>query len=168
MTYNSLPALEGPNVASSAAHMSLPLSNDIYESNKESIGAFLSAVFSADGYVSVTKKGAIIGLGMSNEMFIRDVGKLLEYYGIRYSIHKSVDKRSDYKRLDSYVITITDKFSQKLFLDNINFINPQKSEKLEFAYNKIQFSHHLMPFLQKKSLCIRTIQLLLLNLCRYN
>ena len=105
--------------------------NDIYESNKESIGAFLSAVFSADGYVSVTKTGAIIGLAMSNEMFIRDVGKLLEYYGIRYSIHKSVDKRSDYKRLDSYVITITDKFSQKLFLDNINFINPQKSEKLE-------------------------------------
>lgn len=105
--------------------------NDIYESNKESIGAFISAVFSADGYISVVKKGATVGLGMSNEMFIRDIGRLLEHYGIRYSICKNVDKRNDYNRLDSYVLTITDKFSQKLFLDNIGFINPQKMEKLE-------------------------------------
>ena len=104
--------------------------DEIFKSNHKTISNFISALFSADGSISFGKKSAILSLSMNNEEFIYDVGRLLELYGIRYSISKWEDKRTDYNRLPSFSINISDKYSIDLFKNNIGFFNPAKNEKL--------------------------------------
>jgi len=105
--------------------------DEIFTSNKDSISLFLSSLFSADGCVASGKKSFCVELSMSNEMFIRDVGSLLEMYGIRYSVYRYLDKRASYKRKENWKISILDKHSLSIFEKEIGFLNPQKSEKLK-------------------------------------
>lgn len=101
----------------------------ILKTNKEEISAFLSRLFSTDGWASVAqsenKKIPQIGYCSVSEIMIQQVRHLLLKFGIHCIVHKRNSKLNG-KIFESFVLFITDSQSIEKFINEIGIFSKEK------------------------------------------
>jgi len=119
------------------SHKSNGIPTKIWESNHEFIKGFIDGIFSSDGYVD-EKRNRII-LTSKYEKLLLDIQKLLNFYGIRSYIRKSVissnfsaTKEKKYIRYDLYIGTLHCEKFAKIF----SLTHNEKNKKLKSFIGK--------------------------------
>ncbi len=100
----------------------------IFLSSKKIKSQFLKAAFSCDGFVS--KNGANIIYYSNSELFLKDLGLLLEDFGIHSKIRPKKTKCNG-KYFLSYCLSIWDYNSIKNFQNEISFFSKEKRNRVE-------------------------------------
>jgi ribonucleoside-diphosphate reductase alpha chain len=98
------------------------------------VAAYLRSLFQAEGYVSPRESSTLVGLDMISEELVRGVQALLARFGIFARVGKKVESRED--RHDLWGIRIQNAGDRRTFADEIGFIDPVKSAKLEASFEK--------------------------------
>ena len=91
--------------------------------------AYLKSIFQAEGYSSIKKNAAKIGLAMISKDFVQEIQILLIKLGIYSRLRRKKEKRED--REDTYEIDIGIGSERREFLEKIGFISKNKEVKAE-------------------------------------
>ncbi len=92
------------------------------------VTAYLRSIFQAEGYVSLSDRGARIGVDMISEGIVRGTQALLARYGIFSRVRLKADRRGN--RKDCWSLTIRSLGDRIAFANEIGFIDPKKEAKL--------------------------------------
>lgn len=116
--------------------------SSIWESNRQTVSAFLRGLFSADGSVQISGKGRIsVRLSQANKKLLLDCQILLTQLGIYSSVLKRRDSRDllmndgvggkkIYTSSDMYELIISGRDNLCQFFDEIGFLQKSKNNKL--------------------------------------
>jgi len=96
------------------------------------VAAYLRSLFQAEGYVSARERSTLVAFDMICEGLIRDVQALLARFGIFARVSRKTEKRVD--RHDMWCIRIQNGGDCRIFADEIGFIDPVKTAKLEASF----------------------------------
>jgi ribonucleotide reductase alpha subunit len=99
------------------------------------VATYLRSLFQAEGYVSIGRTSAHVGLAMVSERLVRGVQDLLTRFGIFSRVSFKADSRPD--RKGCWCISINTVGDQDLFAAEIGFVDPRKAEKLEQAIDRV-------------------------------
>jgi len=99
----------------------------ILKSKNIVLAGFLKGLFDAEGYAA--KRG--LGLGMNNEIMVKQAQLALLRFGILASVHEYDNRRNPYSKKTRFTLDITEKKSLETFRDEIGFSCRAKSKKLE-------------------------------------
>ncbi|HSJ51711.1 MAG TPA: vitamin B12-dependent ribonucleotide reductase [Actinomycetota bacterium] len=97
--------------------------------------AYLRSLFQAEGYVSVRRSSARIGLDMVSERLIRGVQQLLGRFGIFARVRFKADARPD--RKGCWSLSINPVGDQITFAEEIGFVDRKKTDRLEMGIDRI-------------------------------
>jgi len=97
----------------------------ILKSSDESLAAFISGFFDAEGYVSKSR----IAVGFNNEMLARQIQVALLRLGIISSINEYDNRRNPYSKNIRYTVAIDDLESIRKFSELIGFTSKEKQDK---------------------------------------
>ncbi len=98
------------------------------------VAAYLRSIFQAEGYVSARERSTLVGLDMIGEELIRGLQHLLARFGIFARVGRKKESRPD--RHDLWGIRIQNAGDRRIFADEIGFIDPVKTAKLEASFEK--------------------------------
>jgi ribonucleoside-diphosphate reductase alpha chain len=98
------------------------------------VAMYLRSLFQAEGYVSIGRTSAHVGLAMVSERLVRGVQDLLTRFGIFSRVSFKPDSRPD--RKGCWCISINTVGDQDLFAAEIGFVDPRKVDKLEQAIDR--------------------------------
>lgn len=99
----------------------------IMRSKDDVVAHFLKGLFDAEGYISGMKK---LGLGMNNNLLVRQTQMLLLRFGIICSVYEYDNKANPYSKNIRYSIQISEKESLEKFNKYVGFISEEKSLRL--------------------------------------
>jgi len=99
----------------------------ILKSSNQSLAAFLSGFFDAEGYVSSQR----IGLGINNKILAKQLQLCLLRFGIISSLWEYDNRKNPYSNNIRYTISIDDGTSVKRFCEQIGFNSSEKQNKLK-------------------------------------
>jgi ribonucleoside-diphosphate reductase alpha chain len=93
------------------------------------VAAYLRSLFQAEGYVSIRERSAAVGLDMIAEGIVRGVQTLLARFGIFSRVRFKADRRDN--RAGCWSLSIRSLGDRRAFADEIGFVDPAKSTKLD-------------------------------------
>ena len=93
------------------------------------VAAYLRSIFQAEGSVSFRARSAVVAVDMISEKVIRGIQQLLSRFGIFARVGFKNDARPD--RKGCWSVRIQNLGDRHFFADQIGFIDPIKSDKLE-------------------------------------
>ncbi|MGH2590131.1 MAG: vitamin B12-dependent ribonucleotide reductase, partial [Actinomycetota bacterium] len=102
------------------------------------VAAYLRSLFQAEGYVSVRGSSARVGLDMISEEIVRGIQQLLGRFGIFSRVRFKADVRKD--RKGCWSLSIGPVGDQVTFAEEIGFLDPRKTDRLEMAIDRIGVS----------------------------
>ena len=106
----------------------------LYNAPLPVVAAYLKSLFQAEGYVSVQGSSARVGLDMISERLVRGAQDLLARFGIFSRVRFKADARSD--RKGCWSLTINPVGDQVTFAEEIGFLDPRKTDRLEMAIDR--------------------------------
>src|SRR5690606_3062085 len=98
------------------------------------VAAYLRSLFQAEGYVSLRERSALVGIDMISERLMRGVQRLLLRFGIFSRLSFKADRRPD--RAGCWSLRIQNAIDRELFADEIGFVEPRKTARLEESFGK--------------------------------
>ncbi|WIX89133.1 vitamin B12-dependent ribonucleotide reductase [Amycolatopsis sp. DG1A-15b] len=98
------------------------------------VAAYLRSIFQAEGYVSARERSTLVALDMIGEDLVRGLQQLLARFGIFARVGRKKESRPD--RHDLWGIRIQNAGDRRIFADEIGFIDPVKTAKLEVSFEK--------------------------------
>ncbi|MDQ7802326.1 adenosylcobalamin-dependent ribonucleoside-diphosphate reductase [Amycolatopsis sp. A133] len=98
------------------------------------VAAYLRSIFQAEGYVSARERSTLVALDMIGEGLVRGLQQLLARFGIFARVGRKKESRPD--RHDLWGIRIQNAGDRRIFADEIGFIDPVKTAKLEASFEK--------------------------------
>ena len=98
------------------------------------VAAYLRSIFQAEGYVSARERSTLVALDMIGEELVRGLQQLLARFGIFARVGRKKESRPD--RHDLWGIRIQNAGDRRIFADEIGFIDPVKTAKLEASFEK--------------------------------
>ncbi|MGW4060468.1 vitamin B12-dependent ribonucleotide reductase [Amycolatopsis sp. NPDC004747] len=104
------------------------------------VAAYLRSIFQAEGYVSARERSTLVAVDMIGEELIRGVQQLLARFGIFARVGRKKESRPD--RHDLWGIRIQNAGDRRIFADEIGFIDPVKTAKLEASFEKPGLAAH--------------------------
>ncbi|MEW6059749.1 MAG: vitamin B12-dependent ribonucleotide reductase [Actinomycetota bacterium] len=104
------------------------------------VAAYLRSLFQAEGYVSVRASSARVGLDMVSEELVRGVQQLLARFGIFSRVRFKGDRRAD--RKGCWSLSISPVGDQVTFAEEIGFLDPGKTDRLEMALDRVGIATH--------------------------
>ncbi len=97
------------------------------------VAAYLRSMFQADGYVSVRKTSALVGLDLVSEDLVRGVQALLSRFGIFARVSFKRDRRAN-RQGGIWNVRIQNAGDRRMFAEEIGFVDPVKAERLERSF----------------------------------
>jgi ribonucleoside-diphosphate reductase alpha chain len=104
----------------------------LYDAPLPVVAAYLRSVFQAEGFVSARVASTVVEVDMIPERLIRGMQRLLLRFGIYSRVGFKNDPRAD--RKGCWTLRIQTAGDRRIFADEIGFIDPVKSEKLERSF----------------------------------
>jgi ribonucleoside-diphosphate reductase alpha chain len=104
----------------------------LYDAPLPVVAAYLRSVFQAEGFVSARAASTVVEVDMIPERLIRGMQQLLLRFGIYSRVGFKNDSRAD--RKGCWTLRIQTAGDRRIFADEIGFIDPVKSEKLERSF----------------------------------
>ncbi|RSM40047.1 vitamin B12-dependent ribonucleotide reductase [Amycolatopsis balhimycina DSM 5908] len=98
------------------------------------VAAYLRSIFQAEGYVSARERSTLVALDMIGEDLVRGLQQLLARFGIFARVGRKKESRPD--RHDLWGIRIQNAGDRRIFADEIGFIDPVKTAKLEASFEQ--------------------------------
>ncbi|MGV9362762.1 vitamin B12-dependent ribonucleotide reductase [Amycolatopsis sp. NPDC003731] len=98
------------------------------------VAAYLRSIFQAEGYVSARERSTLVALDMIGEDLVRGLQQLLARFGIFARVGRKKESRPD--RHDLWGIRIQNAGDRRIFADEIGFVDPVKTAKLEASFEK--------------------------------
>lgn len=98
------------------------------------VAAYLRSIFQAEGYVSARERSTLVALDMIGEELVRGLQQLLARFGIFARVGRKKESRPD--RHDLWGIRIQNAGDRRIFADEIGFLDPVKTAKLEASFEK--------------------------------
>ncbi len=98
------------------------------------VAAYLRSVFQAEGFVSARERSTVVEVDMISEQLIRGMQSLLARFGIFARVGFKVDSREN--RKGCWTLRIQNEGDRRIFADEIGFIDPVKTEKLNRSFDK--------------------------------
>jgi len=98
------------------------------------VAAYLRSLFQAEGYVSARKASTLVGLDMVSEELVRGVQGLLGRFGIFARVGFKRDERPG-RQGGIWGLRIQNAGDRRIFADEIGFVDPVKSAKLEAGFD---------------------------------
>ncbi|HEY3940981.1 MAG TPA: vitamin B12-dependent ribonucleotide reductase [Acidimicrobiales bacterium] len=95
------------------------------------VRAYLRSLFQAEGYVSIKRRSAVVGMAMISEGVVRGAQALLARFGIFSRVRFKPDRRSD--RRGCWSLSIQALGDRAAFAEEIGFVDPAKAAKLEVS-----------------------------------
>ena len=96
------------------------------------VAAYLRSVFQAEGFVSAQTASTVVEVDMIPEGLIRGIQQLLLRFGIYSRVSFEPDPRAD--RKGCWAVRIQTAGDRRIFADEIGFVDPVKSQKLEQGF----------------------------------
>ncbi|MDQ3986647.1 MAG: hypothetical protein M3280_09140 [Actinomycetota bacterium] len=93
------------------------------------VASYLKSVFQAEGYVSPRERSAVLAVDMISEKLVRGLQQLLVRFGIFARVSFKPDSRED--RKGCWSVRVQNLCDRRTFADEIGFIDPVKTRKLE-------------------------------------
>ncbi|MFC5999017.1 vitamin B12-dependent ribonucleotide reductase [Quadrisphaera sp. GCM10027208] len=106
----------------------------LYSAPLPVVAAYLRSVFQAEGFVSARSSSTVVEVDMISEGIIRGMQSLLLRFGIFSRVGFKRDARTD--RVGCWTLRIQNEGDRRTFTDEIGFVDPIKSEKLERSFDK--------------------------------
>ncbi|WP_375500212.1 vitamin B12-dependent ribonucleotide reductase [uncultured Jatrophihabitans sp.] len=97
------------------------------------VAAYLRSIFQAEGFVSPRERSTMIGMAMIGEDLVRGIQALLSRFGIFARVGHKLEKRAD--RHDTWEIRIQNAGDRRIFADEIGFLDPVKTAKLDASFD---------------------------------
>jgi ribonucleoside-diphosphate reductase alpha chain len=97
------------------------------------VAAYLRSVFQAEGFVSARRASTVVEVDMISERLIRGMQRLLLRFGIYSRVGFKRDARAD--RHGCWTLRIQTAGDRRIFADEIGFIDPLKTDKLERSFD---------------------------------
>jgi ribonucleoside-diphosphate reductase alpha chain len=101
----------------------------LYDAPLPVVAAYLRSVFQAEGFVSARAASTVVEVDMIPERLIRGIQRLLLRFGIYSRVGFKSNSRTD--RKGCWTLRIQTAGDRRIFADEIGFLDPVKSEKLE-------------------------------------
>lgn len=114
----------------------------IWNSNKETVAAYLRGLFSADGYVNISnhKKSISIRLSQNSKLLLLECKQLLGQFGVKSSVIQRRDAhkkwmndgrggRKEYDCKTQYELIVSGILNSTKFMENIAFLQVFKNKK---------------------------------------
>ncbi|MEU0534998.1 vitamin B12-dependent ribonucleotide reductase [Amycolatopsis tolypomycina] len=98
------------------------------------VAAYLRSIFQAEGYVSARERSTLVALDMIGEDLVRGLQQLLARFGIFARVGRKKESRPN--RHDLWGLRIQNAGDRRIFADEIGFIDPVKTAKLEASFEK--------------------------------
>jgi ribonucleoside-diphosphate reductase alpha chain len=98
------------------------------------VGAYLRSIFQAEGAVSGHATSTVVGVDMISEQFVRGIQRLLLRFGIYARVGTKKDPRPHH--YDRWGVRIQPDGERRIFADEIGFIDPVKTAKLERSFDR--------------------------------
>ncbi len=98
------------------------------------VAAYLRSMFQAEGYVSKRERSTLVELDMISEQLVRGMQSLLLRFGIFARVSYKADARPD--RKGCWSLRIQNTGDRRIFADEIGFIDPVKTAKLEASFDQ--------------------------------
>ena len=95
--------------------------------------AYLRSIFQAEGFVSARTSSTVVEVDMISERLIKGMQQLLLRFGIYSRVGFKTDARAD--RHGCWTLRIQSAGDRRIFADEIGFIDPVKSAKLERSFD---------------------------------
>jgi ribonucleoside-diphosphate reductase alpha chain len=97
------------------------------------VAAYLRSIFQAEGYVSRRERSTMVAVDMISEKLIRGIQSLLLRFGIFARVGYKADARPD--RKGCWSVRIQSAGDRRIFADEIGFVDPVKTAKLEAGFD---------------------------------
>ncbi len=97
------------------------------------VAAYLRSLFQAEGYVSFKPSSSVIGFDMISAGIVRGAQSLLSRFGIFSRVRLKADSRPN--RKDCWHLAIQNVTDRWTFADEVGFIDPVKTAKLEATFD---------------------------------
>jgi ribonucleoside-diphosphate reductase alpha chain len=104
----------------------------LYRAPLPVVAAYLRSVFQAEGFVSARVASTVVEVDMIPERLILGMQRLLLRFGIYSRVGFKNDPRAD--RKGCWTLRIQTAGDRRIFADEIGFLDPVKSEKLERSF----------------------------------
>jgi ribonucleoside-diphosphate reductase alpha chain len=104
----------------------------LYDAPLPVVAAYLRSVFQAEGFVSARAASTVVEVDMIPERLIRGMQRLLLRFGIYSRVGFKNDCRAD--RKGCWTLRIQTAGDRRIFADEIGFLDPVKSAKLERSF----------------------------------
>jgi ribonucleoside-diphosphate reductase alpha chain len=124
------PFIERWSLLARGVDMQVP--EPLYDAPLPVVAAYLRSVFQAEGFVSARAASTVVEADMIAERLIRGMQRLLLRFGIYSRVGFKNDSRAD--RKGCWTLRIQTAGDRRIFADEIGFIDPVKSEKLERSF----------------------------------
>ncbi len=105
----------------------------LFEAPLPVVAAYLRSIFQAEGFVSARARSTVVEVDMIGEKLIRGMQTLLHRFGIFARVGFKPDPRED--RHGCSTLRIQNAGDRRIFADEIGFIDPIKSGKLERSFD---------------------------------
>ncbi|WP_347353309.1 LAGLIDADG family homing endonuclease, partial [Intrasporangium sp.] len=105
----------------------------LFEAPLPVVAAYLRSIFQAEGFVSRRERSTLVEVDMVGERHIRGMQSLLHRFGIFARVGFRADKRAERKGV--WTLRIQNGGDREIFANEIGFIDPVKSEKLERSFD---------------------------------
>jgi ribonucleoside-diphosphate reductase alpha chain len=96
------------------------------------VAAYLRSLFQAEGFVSARERSTLVAFAMISEQIVRGAQALLTRFGIFARVARKSDPRAN--RHDTWELRIQNAGDRRIFADEIGFIDPVKTAKLEASF----------------------------------
>jgi ribonucleoside-diphosphate reductase alpha chain len=104
----------------------------LYDAPLPVVAAYLRSVFQAEGFVSARAASTVVEVDMIPERLIRGMQRLLLRFGIYSRVGFKNDCRTD--RKGCWALRVQTAGDRRIFADEIGFLDPVKSAKLERSF----------------------------------
>jgi ribonucleoside-diphosphate reductase alpha chain len=98
------------------------------------VAAYLRSLFQAEGYVSARAASTLVGLDMVSERLVRGVQALLTRFGIFSRVGFKRDERPG-RQGGMWGLRIQNAGDRRIFADEIGFLDPVKTAKLDASFD---------------------------------
>ena len=98
------------------------------------VAAYLRSIFQAEGFVSARAMSTVVEVDMISEPLVRGIQRLLLRFGIYARVSTKKDPRPD--RHDTWCVRIQPAGERRIFADEIGFIDPVKTTKLDRSFDR--------------------------------
>ncbi|MFN8035783.1 MAG: LAGLIDADG family homing endonuclease [Acidimicrobiia bacterium] len=123
---------EAARLGLDAAAFDAAVPQELFTAPLPVVAAYLRIIFQAEGYVSQRERSSVVGLDMISEGVVRGVQQLLMRFGIYSRVRFKADSRADRKGCWSLSIRVAG--DRRIFADEIGFLDPVKTDKLEATF----------------------------------